>query len=278
VTVAAGTVAEALTASTDALAAAGVDSPRLDAEILLAEATGRGRAQLVAAPEAPVDAPAARAFGEMVRRRVRREPVAYILGRRGFRRIELGVDRRVLIPRPETEMLVELAVELAPRSVIDVGTGSGAVALAIADEQPQVAVVATDTSLDALVVAQANAARMGVGDRVRFELTSLPTDLAVDLLVANLPYVPAGDLAGLEPEITEYEPVGALSPGPTGLEAIDALLSELVTAAVRPKAIGLEVGIGQAATVADLVRRAGYERIEIRPDLAGIDRVVAGWA
>jgi release factor glutamine methyltransferase len=278
VTVAAGTVAEALTASTDALAAAGVDSPRLDAEILLAEATGRGRAQLVAAPEAPVDAPAARAFGAMVRRRVRREPVAYIVGRRGFRRIELGVDRRVLIPRPETEMLVELAVELAPRSVIDVGTGSGALALAIADEQPQAAVVATDTSLDALVVAQANAARMGVGDRVRFELTSLPSDLAVDLLVANLPYVPAGDLAGLEPEVTEYEPVEALSPGPTGLEAIDALLSELVTAAVRPKAIGLEVGIGQAATVADLVRRAGYERIEIRPDLAGIDRVVAGWA
>jgi release factor glutamine methyltransferase len=119
---------------------------------------------------------------------------------------------------------------------------------------------------------------MGVGDRVRFELTSLPSDLAVDLLVANLPYVPAGDLAGLEPEVTEYEPVEALSPGPTGLEAIDALLSELVTAAVRPKAIGLEVGIGQAATVADLVRRAGYERIEIRPDLAGIDRVVAGWA
>jgi release factor glutamine methyltransferase len=119
---------------------------------------------------------------------------------------------------------------------------------------------------------------MGVGDRVRFELTSLPSDLAVDLLVANLPYVPAGDLAGLEPEIAEYEPVEALSPGPTGLEAIDALLGELSTAPVRPQVIGLEVGIGQASTVADLIQRAGYGRIDARPDLSGIERVVAGWA
>jgi release factor glutamine methyltransferase len=276
--VVAGTVGEALTAAVDALAAAGVDSPRLDAELLLAEATGRNRAQLAASPEAGVEAPAARAFGEMMRRRVRREPVAYILGRRGFRRIELGVDRRVLIPRPETELLVELALEVEPESVVDVGTGSGAIALAIADEVPQAGVVATDTSLDALVVAKANAAKLGVGERVRFELASLPDDLAVDLLVANLPYVPAGDLAGLEPEITEYEPVEALSPGPTGLEAIDGLLGELATAAARPDVIGLEVGIGQAATVADLMQRAGYERVEARPDLAGIDRVVVGWA
>jgi len=276
--VAAGTVGEALTAAVDALAAAGVESPRLDAELLLAEATGRGRAQLAASPEAGVEAPAARAFGEMVRRRVRREPVAYILGRRGFRRIELSVDRRVLIPRPETELLVELALELEPRTVIDAGTGSGAIALAIADELPDSTVTATDTSLDALVVAKANAARIGAGERVRLELASLPGDLAVDLLVANLPYVPAGDLAGLEPEITEYEPAEALSPGPTGLEAIDALLGGLATGASRPQAVGLEVGIGQAATVADLVRRAGYERVDVRRDLAGIDRVVAGWA
>jgi release factor glutamine methyltransferase len=214
-------------------------------------------------------------FGEMVRRRVRREPVAYILGRKGFRQIEVAVDRRVLIPRPETEMLVEIAVELAPRTVIDVGTGSGAVALAIADELPEVSVVATDTSLDALVVAKANAQRLGLP--VSLELGTL-AEGTFDLLVANLPYVPAEDLRGLQPEITEYEPVEALTPGPTGLEAIDALLGELATAAVRPGALGLEVGIGQAATVADLVRRAGYERVEIRRDLAGIERVVAGWA
>jgi release factor glutamine methyltransferase len=275
--VAAGTTGEALGAATDAFAAAGIDTARLDAELLLAEATGRDRAQLVASPELAVDAAAARAFGGMVRRRVRREPVAYILGRRGFRRIELGVDRRVLIPRPETELLVELAVELEPRTVVDVGTGSGAVALAVADEVPGATVVATDTSLDALAVAKANADRLGLAGRVRFELTSLPQDLEVDLLVANLPYVPAGDLRGLEAEVAEHEPVVALSPGPTGLEAIEQLLGELATAAVRPRAVGLELGAGQAGTVAELMRRAGYERVEARRDLAGIERVVAGW-
>jgi release factor glutamine methyltransferase len=274
--VAAGTVGEALTAAADAFTAAGVESARLDAELLLAEATGRGRAQLVASPEAGVDPRSARAFGEMVRRRVRREPVAYILGRRGFRRIELSVDRRVLIPRPETELLVELAVELQPRSVIDVGTGSGAVALAIADELPEASVVATDTSLDALVVAKANAQRLGLV-AVSFALGSL-AEGRFDLLVANLPYVPEADYRGLAPEITDYEPAHALTPGPSGLEAIDALLGEIATAAVMPRAIGLEVGLGQAGAVADLVQRAGFERVEVRPDLAGIDRVVAGWA
>src|SRR5215207_3920615 len=121
----AGRVREALAAATDAFAAAGVDSPRLDAEVLLADATGWDRAKLAAEPDAPVDARAARRFGEMVRRRLRREPVAYILGRKGFRHLDLIVDRRVLIPRPETELLVELALELRPARALDVGTGSG---------------------------------------------------------------------------------------------------------------------------------------------------------
>ena len=126
--VAAGTVGEALTSAREALRAAGVDSPSLDAELLLSEATGRDRATLAAHPEAPVDAAAARAFGVMVRRRLQREPLAYITGRRGFRRIELAVDGRVLIPRPETELLVEYALEREPATLLDVGTGSGAVA------------------------------------------------------------------------------------------------------------------------------------------------------
>lgn len=274
----AGTTGEALSAATDSLAAAGVDSPRLDAELLLAEATGRTRADLVAAPERGVESAAARSFGDMVRRRIRHEPVAYILGHKGFRRIELAVDRRVLIPRPETELLVELALELAPqpRAVLDVGTGSGAVALAVADELPGAAVVATDTSLDALVVAKANADRLGLANRVRFDMGTLAAG-RFDLVLANLPYVPEGELRGLEPEITDFEPVAALTPGPTGLEAIDALLGA-VAAEPLPAAIGLEVGAGQAPTVAELVRRAGFERVETRRDLAGIERVVAGWA
>ncbi len=141
-------------------------SPRLDAQLLLAEATGLSRATLVARPEQPVDAAAARRFATMLRRRLRREPIAYVLGRKGFRRIELEVDGRVLVPRPETEMLVELALEVGPRTVLDVGTGSGAIALAVADELPAAAVTATDVSADALDVARANAARLGLGDRV----------------------------------------------------------------------------------------------------------------
>ena len=274
---AAGTTAEALGAATDALRAAGVDTPRLDAELLLEHATGASRAELAAAPEAPVHAPDARAFAELVRRRLRREPVAYILGSRGFRHIELAVDPRCLIPRPETELLVELALEVEPATVLDVGTGSGAIALAVADELPGARVSATDMYPEALDVARVNAQLLGVADRVAFEHGSLPRDGAFDLLLANLPYVGAREWLGLEPEVRDFEPRGALVPGPSGLEAFEALLGELSVSALQVGAIGLEVGEGQAPLVAELVRRAGFERVERRLDLAGIERVVAGW-
>ena len=272
----AGSVGEALGAAADALAAAGVEAPRLDAELLLAEATGRDRAGLAADPDAGVEADAARRFGAMVRRRVAREPVAYILGRKGFRRLELAVDARVLIPRPETELLVEAAVELAPRRVLDVGTGSGAVALAVADELERAEVVASDTSLEALAVAKANRDRLGLGERVRLIEGSYPAEPGFDLVLANLPYVGDGEWKGLAPEIARFEPRGALVAGPTGLEAIDALLGAVATRALRTRAVALEVGVGQAATVAELVRRAGFELVEKRRDLAGIERVVLG--
>ncbi len=272
------TARDALEAATDALRAAGVDSPRLDAEVLLADATGASRAEIISSPETPVDPVATRAYAEFVRRRLRREPVAYITGRKGFRRIELHVDRRVLIPRPETELLVELALELEATSVLDVGTGSGAIALAIADELPEARVVATDIYPDALDVARENVARLGAEGRVGLTQGSLAAG-SFDLLVANLPYVTDRDWQGLEPELRDWEPRGALVPGPTGLEAIDSLLGELsVSASTSAKAIGLEVGEGQAKTVADLVRRAGFGRTEIRHDLAGIERIVVGHA
>lgn len=272
------TARDALEAATDAMRAAGVDSPRLDAEVLLAEATGAGRAEIVASPETSIDPVATRAYAEFVRRRLRREPVAYITGRRGFRRIELAVDRRVLVPRPETELLVELALELEPRSVLDVGTGSGAIALAIADELPEARVVATDIYPDALEVARANVASLGMASRVGLAQGSLAAG-SFDLVVANLPYVTEREWRDLEPELRDWEPRGALTPGPTGLEAIDSLLGELsISPSTDASAIGLEVGEGQAEIVADLVRRAGFGRVEVRPDLAGIDRVVAGYA
>jgi release factor glutamine methyltransferase len=262
---------DALAAAIDALAAAGVKTPRLDAELLLAEATGRDRARLSAEPEAPIEPRAGRAFAEMVRRRLRREPVAYVVGRKGFHELELAVDRRALIPRPETELLVEIAVELRPATVVDVGTGCGAVALAIAAELPHAEVMATDTSAEALELARENAARVGLAHRVRFESGSVP-EARFDLVVANLPYVREDEWERLEPEITRFEPREALVGGADGLDAITAFVEG------RPAcdAIALEVGEGQAPRVAELVRDAGFGSVELRRDLAGIDRVVLG--
>jgi release factor glutamine methyltransferase len=277
------TASEALEAATDAIAAAGSESARLDAELLLSAATGWDRAQMAAEPELRLPVGASRQFAEMVRRRVRREPVAYILGRKGFRRIELLVDRRVLIPRPETELLVEVALELAPSAVLDVGTGSGAIALAVADELPEARVTAIDRSFDAVRVAEANAERLGLAGRVDVVLRgagSLEGAQAdgppFELLLANLPYVSETEWDGLAPEIREYEPREALVAGPNGLEAIEVLAEELSSLAPRPAVVALEVGDGQAAEVSALLEAAGYADVEIRADLAGIDRVVMG--
>jgi release factor glutamine methyltransferase len=264
-------VRDALGASVDALAAAGVEGPQLDAELLLCEATGWDRARLASDPDAGVPADAGRRFGEMVRRRLRREPVAYILGRKGFRKIVLAVDRRVLIPRPETELLVELALELRPASVLDVGTGSGAIALAIADEMPECEVTATDTSSGALQVARANAERLGLGGRVRFLEGSIPEGGTFELTVANLPYVAAADWPALQPEVTQWEPCEALLAGPDGLDAIRALIPR-----AQRGTLALEVGEGQAEDVAELLRDAGFTERQTRRDLAGIERVVVG--
>jgi len=265
---------EALTASTDALRAAGIDEPRLDAELLLAAATGWDRARLVAQPGAAIPPAASRRFAEMVRRRLRREPVAYILGRRGFRRLELAVDPRVLIPRPETELLVELALELSPGSVLDVGTGSGAIALAIADELPQCAVTAVDTSAAALELARENAERAGLTSRVELALGTLPpAQGGFELVVANLPYVSEAEWNGLQPEVREWEPREALLAGADGLDAIRAVVPALAGSA---EVLALEVGAGQAGAVGELLLAAGFGAIETRADLAGIPRVVIG--
>jgi release factor glutamine methyltransferase len=268
------TVREALGAASDALQAAGVDSPRLDAELLLADVTGWDRARLAANPEVGLPAGAGRSFGEMVRRRLRREPVAYILGRKGFRHIELAVDRRVLIPRPETELLVELALETDPRHVLDMGTGSGAIALAIADEVPACAAIATDTSPAALAVARANAERLHLADRVEFVEAMLPPDAGdLDLIVANLPYVAESEWGSLEPEVTKWEPREALLAGSDGL---DVLRVAIPVAAAMVPSLALEVGAGQAPAVSELLFEAGFAKVETRPDLAGIPRVVWG--
>jgi release factor glutamine methyltransferase len=268
-------VRDALTAAVDAMAAAGVESPRLDAEVLLSEAVGWDRARLAAEPDAEIPPPAGRRFAEMVRRRLRREPVAYILGRKGFRHIELTVDPRVLIPRPETELLVELALELRPRRVLDVGTGSGAIALAIADELPDCEVIASDTSAAALELARDNARRLGFAERVTFVEGTMPPGAAdpFDLIVANLPYVSEAEWGGLEPEVTKWEPREALLAGADGL---DVFRMAIAAAAGIAPVLALEVGAGQSEAVTGFLAEAGFETTETRRDLAGIERVVLG--
>ena len=285
------TVGDALGAATDALVAMGVPEARLDAEVLLAAASGRGRASLIADPSGPVPPAVARLYGEFVRRRLRREPVAYIVGTKGFRRIELAVDRRVLVPRPETELLVEVALERRPGRVLDVGTGSGAIALALADELPEARIVATDTSPGALEVARANAERLSLGERVHFEVGTVPEGEAFDLVIANLPYVAERDWAGLEPEVTQWEPREALLAGEDGLDAYRELLAPMSDGpaeCLRPTfsdapevlagtaAVAVEIGEGQAVEVAELMRDAGFAEVSVREDLAGIERVVVG--
>jgi release factor glutamine methyltransferase len=207
-------------------------------------------------------------MAERVRRRLAREPVAYILGRKGFRRIELAVDSRVLIPRPETELLVEVALELPSGArVHEVGTGSGAVALALLDERPDLLVSASDVSSEALEVARANAERLGL----ELELSharGLPRG-DCDLVLANLPYVRQDEWASLQPEITRWEPRAALVSGADGLDAIRGLVAQ-APAGTR---LALEHAPAQAEAVRGLLRDA-----QSRRDLAGRERVTIGEA
>jgi release factor glutamine methyltransferase len=273
------TVADALDGGVTAIAAAGCDTPRLDAEVLLAWAIGVDRTALVMHPERELEPAAARAFRDAVSRRsVRREPVAYITGRRAFRHIELAVDPRVLIPRPETETLVEAALGAlaAGASVLDVGTGSGAVALALKHERPDLRIAGSDASAEALAVAHLNGARLGL------EVDWINADLLedaqlrsrrLDVIVSNPPYVSEGERPGLAPEIVAHEPAGALFAGPDGLAVIGPLIAQ---AAARDDValIALEVGHDQAAAVVALAREAGFPATEIHRDLAGVERVV----
>ena len=269
-------VRDALDSALIPLRAAGVETARLDAELLLAEAMGVDRAALVAHPERELDSAATRRFGSMTRRRAfDREPVAYILGRRAFRHIELAVDRRVLIPRPETETLVEAALDLAPRArVVEVGTGSGAVALALKDERPDLEIVATEIDQAALAVAQENADRLGLD--VRFVEADLLDEVEgpFDAVLSNPPYVGDAEVRWLGPETVRHEPPRALlGGGPQGLDLLRRLVPQ--AAAVAPF-VALEVGAGQAAFLVELMREEGLERIETVRDLAGIERVVIG--
>lgn len=264
---------EALVSATATLAEAGCDTPRLDAELLLAAVCGVARERLLLDRDGPLSQAEAERFDALLERRQAREPVAYILGRKEFRRLKLEVDRRVLVPRPETELLVEVGLTLPSGArVADVGTGSGAVALALKDERPDLSVVGVDLSPDALEVARSNAARLGLG--VEFVQGDLLTGVKgpFDAVLANLPYVAEG--AQLPPEIVRHEPAEALYAGPDGLDVIRRLLGMLESVPL----VALEVGFDQAGAVRALLGRTGLRSIEVVRDLAGHQRVVVGRA
>lgn len=269
--------AAALSSATGELAAAGCEAPRLDAEILLADSLGVPRSRLHSEPGLPLEPAVLDGFARAVRRRsAAREPVAYILSRRGFRSLELTVDRRALIPRPETEHLLEAALGLpAGWRVLDVGTGCGAVALALADERGDLAVDGSDLSHDALALAAENSARLGLAvGWLHADLLDGVED-RYQAVLANLPYIAEPERASLAPEILRHEPHDALFAGTDGLSAIRRLAAQL---ALRPgvRFTALEVGAGQAPAVAELLRDSGFQEVRSERDLAGIERVVVG--
>ena len=264
-------VRDALDSAVIAFGAAGCETPRLDAEVLLADVLGVDRAALIAHPGRELDPDQARAFQDAARRRSRREPVAYIVGRRGFRRLDLALDSRVLVPRPETEHLVEAALELPEgATVVDVGTGSGAVALALKDERPDLTVIGTDVSPEALAVARDNARRLGLD--VEWRAGDLLAGVEhADAVVSTPPYIAVGARVPAE---LGFEPVRALLAGETGMEVYDRLIP--AAAATGAAFAAFEVGDGQAAAVAERLAAAGFTTVATIADLAGIDRVVAG--
>jgi release factor glutamine methyltransferase len=268
------TLAEVLRGAVDYLAGRGVPSPRVDAELLLARALGLQRIELYTQHDRPLTEAERGAARELVARRGAREPLAYVLGDWDFHRLTLKTDARALVPRPETEVLVERCLELlegvdAPR-VLDVGTGTGAIALALKSERADADVVATDTSPGALALARENAGSLGL------DVTFVETDLAAGLdgpfalVVSNPPYVLAAELDALEPEVRDWEPRAALVDGGQTLRLVEQARTLLDGPLV------LEVHEERAAEIAAALGTAGYTDVKVGTDLAGRDRVVEG--
>ena len=268
------------------LTAAGVATPRVDAEWLLADALGLRRGELYAEmPRVPADALVER-YEASIRRRVARVPLQHIVGTQAFRDITVRVSPDVLVPRPETELLVSWALELLPppsagaRCVLDVGTGSGCIASALASERRDVTVIALDAAPAATAIAQANIAALGLGDRVTVVVSDLFAALAptrADLIVSNPPYIPTGVVDTLAPEITDHEPRAAIDGGPDGLALIRRLVAEAPRWLGPGAPLVLETAGGdQIDAVEALMRTVGFTDIATRRDLAGMVRFVAG--
>jgi len=266
------------------LAAAGVADPDRDAELLLLHVLGTSRERLHADPGCPVDLAAAEAYRGLVERRAARVPIQHLLGAQEFWSLAFEVTPDVLIPRPETEHLIEAFLELPTGEtplVVDLGTGSGILAVVAARERPGARVIATDVSRAALAVAERNAARHGVAARLEFvagdlyaALDGLGLERRVDVILSNPPYVGEADLAALAPEVRDHEPRSALTPGPDGLAAHRRIAAGAPAFVAPGGHLIVEIGLGQSAAARALYEAAGFEVLAIRPDLAGIDRIL----
>lgn len=263
------------------------ETPRLDADLLLADVLDLERVELYARFDTVVEDSDRAAFRALVKRRAEGEPVAYLVGRKSFWQLELAVDERALIPRPETEVLVEEALDHLPEdeplSVVDIGTGAGAVALALADERPTYEIAATDFSQGAVELTRENVERLGFEEHIEvfhgdlFE--ALPDDWGpLDAVVSNPPYVPAGEQDDLAVDIRKHEPDEALFGGPDGLEIVERLVSRAAEELVDEGWLFIEIGAHQGSAVAERVEEAGFEAVGIRQDYADRDRVVRGRA
>jgi len=278
------TLAEVLRLSASYLEERGSPTPRLDAELLIGHALGLQRIELYTNFDRPLHEPELAACRTLLDRRGRREPVAYILGRWGFHGLDLLVDGRVLVPRPETELLVERCLAVVaerPRpSILDVGTGSGAIALAIKAARPDAVVTAVDVSAAALAVAAANAAALGLEvELAESDLLGGLTGRRFDLIASNPPYVSEAEIETLEPEVARFEPRGALVAGPRGTEVLERLAAAAPAALAPGGWLVVECGAGQAVAVRGLLDSAGAAETFVAADMAGIDRVVGGrWA
>lgn len=278
---------ESLSRATAVLRAAGVEAPHVDAALLLAHSLGVDRVAILTHPETPLLPDAAARFFELVKRRAGREPLPYLTGRALFLDFSASVNRSVLIPRPETELLVEetaARIEPDPRLIVDVGTGSGVVAIGLARRYPMARVIAIDISESALQVARQNVRDLGVEERVQLLHGDLLTALdlsyhhRVSVIVSNPPYIPSGDIPTLQPEVARYEPRVALDGGVDGREIIQRLAAQAADWLAPGGLLAFEVGFGQAAAAKALLRKTGYVNVDTAADLSGIERVVFGRA
>ncbi len=278
------TVLEVIKKTTDFFAAKGIESPRLNAELLVGHALALKRMQLYMLFERPLTAAELESIRGLVRRRGQREPLQYILGEAEFFGLKLKVDRRALIPRPETERLLELVTERQaqpPATILDLGTGSGAIALGLAKLYPQALVTAVDLSDEALALAGENAAACGLAARVTLLrsdwFAELPAAARFDLIVANPPYLSAEETAQTAPEVQGHEPLNALTAPDGGLADLRRILAAAPRFLATGGLLALETGIAQHAELARLTLEAGFKRTESRPDLTGRDRFLLAW-